>query len=151
MELMDVPVSFPRLRRVLRANAAFSATGGLAALVAFAPLDDLLGVDNRALVAVTGAGLVAFAVVVLAIARTEPGRLLRGAVVVSIADLAWVAATIVLVVTAELAVRGVAVLVVVAGVVAGFAFQQLRLRSVANGGATLGSPLPTHGIGGAGR
>jgi hypothetical protein len=146
MRLMEVTTSsFPRLRRVLRANAAFSATGGLGALGAVAPVDDLLGAGDRALVAVIGAGLFAFAVVVFAIARSERRRLLRGAAVVSIADLVWVVATIVVVVVGDLAATGVAVLVVVAVVVAGFAFQQLRLRADAIGGATPTSPFPTAG------
>ena len=148
---MDVTASFPRLRRVLRANAAFSATGGLASLGAFCPYRRSPRRRQPPLVAATGAGLVAFAVVVLAIARSEPGRLLRGAAVVSLADLAWVAATIVVVVTVDLAARGVAGLVVVAAVVAGFALQQLRLRSVAIGGATPASPLSSHGMRGARR
>lgn len=128
---MAATASFHRLRGVLRANAAFSAVGGLVALVGFAPIDDLLGAGNRAVVAATGAGLVGFALVVLAVAGLEPRRLVGGAAAVSVADLTGVAATAVVVATVDLDASGGALLTAVAVVVAGFAASQLLLRTTA--------------------
>lgn len=128
---MEALTSIHRLRGALRANAAFSATGGLAALLGFAPVNDLLGAGSRPLVAATGAGLLGFALVVLAVAGLEPRRMVRGAAVVSAADAAWVAATTAVISAADLPTAGIAILAVVAIAVGALAVAQLRLRSTA--------------------
>jgi hypothetical protein len=87
---MESTASLDRLRGVLRANAAFSARGGPAALAAFFQVDDLMGEGSPALVALTGVGLIGFELFVLMVAELEPTRLLRGTAVVSVADAAWV-------------------------------------------------------------
>lgn len=138
---MDPIGSFHRLRGVLRGNAAFSATGGLIALGAFGPIDALLGTGNRPAVAATGVGLLGFALLVLGVAGLEPRRLLARTVAVSAADLAWVAATAVLIVRADLEAGGVALLIGVAATVATFAGMQLRLRAGAAGIEAQGSPI----------
>ena len=99
--------------------------------MAFSPVDDLVGAGSPALVALTGVGLIGFALFVLMVAGLEPTRLWRGAAVVSVADAAWVVATMVVVSAADLEAGGVAVLGGIAVVVAGFALGQLRLRAKA--------------------
>lgn len=137
---MDALTSIHRLRGVLRANAAFSAAGGLLAVVGFALIDDLVGA-NGALVAATGAGLISFAVAVLAVASLEPRRMLRGTALVSVADTVWAIATVVVVTTVDLGATGVAVLTAIALVVAGFALAQVRLGSNAHNIDDLDAPV----------
>ncbi|MGI8662240.1 MAG: SRPBCC family protein [Acidimicrobiales bacterium] len=139
---MDPAAAFHHLRGTLRANAAFSATGGLVALVGFAPIDSALGVGNRLVVAATGAGLLAFAGLVVAVAAFVPRRLLRDTLAVSIADLSWVATTAVVLATADLDQAAPPLLGGVAMVVAGFAVAQLRLRTAASRLTDLDSPVP---------
>lgn len=71
----------------------------------------------------------AFALFVLMIAGLEPRRLVRGAAVVSAADLAWVAATVVVITTVDLRNAGLVALGIVATIVAGFGGTQLIFRS----------------------
>ena len=73
----------------------------------------------------TGAGLIAFALLVPGVASLEPVRLLRGATAISAADAAWVLGTIIVLTTVELNARRVVALGVIALVVAGFATCQL--------------------------
>lgn len=139
---VDPTAAFHHLRGALRANAAFSATGGLVALVGFAPIDGVLGTGNRPLVAAAGAGLLVFAAFVLAVAALVPRRVLRGTLAISIADLSWVAATAVVFVAADLDWAAAPILGGVALVVAGFAVAQLRLRVAASRMTDLDSPVP---------
>lgn len=139
---MDPLASFHRLRGVLRANAAFSATGGLTALAAFAPIDDALGTGNRAVVALVGAGLVGFAVLLLTVAGLAPRRLLQGAAFAIASDVAWIAATGVVLGTVALEPAGDVVLVAIGLVVAGFAVTQLRFRRAASTMADADTPVP---------
>ena len=53
----------------------------------------------------TGAGLIAFALLVHGVASLEPVRLLRGATAISAADAAWVLGTIIVLTTVELNAR----------------------------------------------
>ena len=69
----------------------------------------------------TGAGLIAFALLVHGVASLEPVRLLRGATAISAADAAWVLGTIIVLTTVDLNARRVVALGVIALVVAGFA------------------------------
>lgn len=138
---MHSTAAFHHLRGTLRANAAFSATGGLVALVGFAPIDSVLGIGNRLVVAVTGAGLLVFAALVVAVAAFEPRRVLRGTLAISIADLSWVAATAVVLAAVDLD-RAPPILGGVALVVAAFAVAQLRLRIAASGMTDLDSVVP---------
>jgi hypothetical protein len=89
--------------------------------VGFAPIDDLLGAGNHALVAVSGVGLMAFALFVRVAAGLDPGRSLRGAAVISGADAARIVATIVVVATVDLKARGVVAPSVIGFFVASFA------------------------------
>ncbi len=139
MEPLD---SLHRLRGVLRANAAFSAAGGIAALAAFAPIDDALGTGNRAVVALVGAGLVGFALFLVRAAGAEPRRLLRSAAIATASDVAWIATSALVLGTVDLNRSGVAALAAVAVVVAGFASSQLRLRRAASRIADLDTPVP---------
>ncbi len=139
---VDQTAAFHHLRGALRANAAFSATGGLVALVGFAPIDGVLGTGNRPLVATAGAGLLVFAASVLAVAALVPRRVLRGTLAISIADLTWVAATAVVFLAADLDRAAAPILGGVALIVAGFAIAQLRLRIAASRMTDLDSPVP---------
>jgi hypothetical protein len=129
MFFIDVTSTIHRLRRVLRAKRGVLRHRGLAALARFARIDDLLGAGSRALVAVTGAGLIAFALFVRVVASLEPVRLLSGAAATSGADAACVFATIVVLTTVDLNAGGVIALGFIALVVAGFALGQLHLQA----------------------
>jgi hypothetical protein len=109
------------LRSVLRGNAAFSSVCGVVALAAPGRLAASLGVPGATwLLVALGVGLLAFAAAVLALAARRPIPL-AGARAVIAADLAWIAATVPLVLWGPLAPAGVAIAIAVAVVVAGFA------------------------------
>lgn len=120
-----------RLRLALRLNAATSLIGGLLALVAGSWVSRELGIDHVVATRVIGAGLVVFAVDVASIARAPRPRLLRDTLLVSAADVAWVIATIVVLLTGILSTTGVRVAVVLGLGVADFAVVQLWLQSAA--------------------
>jgi len=83
------------LRLLLRLNAAYSTSSGLVCLIAREWLAGLIGVPDALLVAV-GLGLLAFAVSLVATAaRVDLARLRAEALAASIADLGWVAGTLV--------------------------------------------------------
>ncbi|MEJ7584571.1 MAG: hypothetical protein WKF43_10915, partial [Acidimicrobiales bacterium] len=124
---MEPTPAFHHLRGTLRANAAFSAAGGLLALVGFAPIDRVLGIGNRPVVAAAGAGLLVFAALVVAVATLVPRGVLRGTLAISFADVAWVAATAVVLAAVDLDRAAAPLLGGVALVVAGFAVAQFRL------------------------
>lgn len=140
---MDPMASFHRLRGVLRANAGFSMLGGVFALAGFAPVDAVLGTGNRLVVAMCGLGLIAFAVVVAVIPASPPGRARRGAVVVSLSDATWCVGTAALLVAVDLRAGGVAVLVGIAVVVAGFGLAQARL-ALRSSGIDADADVPEH-------
>src|SRR5215213_9812940 len=81
-----------RLRTVLGLNAATSLATGVAGLAAAGWWSDRLGVDSPGWTRLVSAGLVLFAIGVALVARAPAEPLRRLAAVVSVTDLAWVAA-----------------------------------------------------------
>ncbi len=124
---MDPSRAFHSLRGVLRANAVFSIVGGVVALVAFAPVDSLLGTGSRPAVAACGLGLIVFAVFVAHVAASSPGPARGRAVIVSIADAMWCAATAALLAVMDLTLAGDVLLVTIAVIVAAFGVAQVVL------------------------
>ncbi len=120
-------MSRPRsLRSILRANAGFAATTGLAALVATGPIARLLGVGQHRLVSATGTGLLLFAVALLITSGAASARLRMAGRWISAADALWVAASIVVVVGADLPASGDLVIAAIAVIVGLFGVLQLR-------------------------
>lgn len=113
------------LRTVLRINAATSLPTGLLALVAAPWVGDGIGVESTLLIRLVGAGLVVFAVDVLLVAASD--RVTTLAKLVSAADLAWVAGTLVLVAAGAFSTLGAALMLAVAAVVGTLGITQLRL------------------------
>ncbi len=133
---MNITTNSPavaRLRTVLRLNAGFSAIGGLIALIAASWVSDGAGIDHVTLTRIVGAGLILFAIDVLLLARASEARLVRDSLLVSVADLSWVAASMVVLAVVDLTRAGVVGTVLVALVVADFAAAQLWFRSKAVG------------------
>lgn len=122
------------LRTVLRINAATSLPTGLLALVAAPWVGDVLGVEATLLIRLVGAGLVVFAVDVLLVAASD--RVASLAKLVSAADIAWVAGTLVLVAAGAFSALGTALMLAVAAVVGALGITQLRLGSRAQATAT---------------
>lgn len=117
-----------RLRTVLAFNAATSLLTGVTGLAAAGWWSDRLGIGSPGWTRLVSAGLVVFALAVALVARTRPGPLRRLAALVSIADLAWVAATIAVIAAGALNGAGVVVALVVGVGVADFALLQLWFR-----------------------
>lgn len=121
--------SIQGLRLVLRANAVVSLVTGVIALVAGSWLSRELGIDHVALTRVIGAGLIIFAVDVAMVARAKEPKLLQEAGLVSMADIAWVVATAVVVMSGILTTAGNVVAVAQGLVITDFAATQLWFRS----------------------
>lgn len=119
------PLAADRLRGVLTVNAATSTLGGAAALVAGGSVADLLGTGHVDRVRVAGAGLLLFGLVVLALARRPAATRARLAPAVSVADLAWVVATVVAVAVGWFSTRGDVVMGVVGLAVLDVALAQI--------------------------
>jgi hypothetical protein len=116
------------LRLVLRANATSSAACGVIGAAGARFWSDRLGIDNVALTAAVSVGLLAFAAVVW-LASNQPSHRLRSrAVEVSVADIAWVLASLVVVAAGVLSVLGASLALVLALIVACFAAGQLWYR-----------------------
>jgi len=126
-----------RLRLVLAANAVFSMTSGLIALVAGSWMSRTLGIDHVVLTRILGAGLVLFGTAVGLLSRLAENRLVPGALVVSIADASWVVGTVLVVATGVLTGAGNMIAIAVGLVVADFGAAQYRLRSKLARPATL--------------
>ncbi len=122
----------PTLRLVLRANAATSALFGLVGAIGAGYWSDRLGIDHVAITLIVSIGLVLFAADVLRISRLPTQRLRSASLQVSIADMAWVAATIVVVALGLLNTFGVVAALIVAVGVADFALAQLWFRRLLN-------------------
>ncbi|MEZ4217189.1 MAG: hypothetical protein R3E88_11975 [Myxococcota bacterium] len=123
---------FRTLRTALRANAAFSGGSGLALLAGDGFFAALLGAfQHVGEVQLVGAGLVAFAAVLVALARRAaiPAAAARAVVV---ADAVWVVGSAVALLAAPLPTLGAAAVALVALVVAGLAvWQAAGLRRAA--------------------
>lgn len=108
------------LRRLFRANAAFSLTTGAIAAIASGPVADFLGLDQPWLVRVVGLGLVAFAGLLVVTSRQSPELLKAAAPAISAGDLGWVVATVVIIgwlsVEGALLMATIAVLVLALGI-----------------------------------
>ncbi|HEU5081940.1 MAG TPA: hypothetical protein VFU14_01275 [Acidimicrobiales bacterium] len=117
-----------RLRLVLTTNAATSLAAGLVAVLAAGWCVEELGLQSEGWTRVVGAGLVLFAADVALGARSRR-RLATTALLTSVADLAWVAATAVVLATVDLTTAGRVVAVVMGVGVLDFALLQLWFRS----------------------
>lgn len=128
---MTPTTAIHRLRLVLAANAVFSITGGLIALIAASWVSRELGIDHVAVTRILGAGLVLFGIDVAVLSRLAEDKLLPGSLVVSIADASWVVGTIAVVGTGVLTGAGNVVAIGVGLAVADFGASQYWLRSKA--------------------
>ena len=127
----DVPiVERPgrHLRTVLAANAATSLAAGVVAVSAAPWLADELGLRNEGWTRLVGVGLVLFAIDVALVAGRATRRLRPAALAVSLADLAWVAATVVVLAAVDLTTAGRIVAAVMGIGVLDFALLQLWFR-----------------------
>ncbi len=117
-----------RLRGVLLANSVTSAAAGLVAAIGPRWVNDRI-LDSAGAIEWTrgvGVGLIGFAIAVAVVAVRVRGRTLRRAAVeVSVIDLAWVAATAVVIATVDLSGFGLAVAIVMGVGVLDFATLQL--------------------------
>ncbi|MCP5028619.1 MAG: hypothetical protein GY929_20270 [Actinomycetia bacterium] len=117
-----------RLRLVLAANAVTSTVFGLIGAIAASPLADLLGVGPVWLVRLVSVGLILFGIDVALTARASTDRLTSGALLTSIADWSWVAATVIIIALGALSTTGAVIMGTIALGVADFAVLQLLFR-----------------------
>ena len=116
-----------RLRLVLTANATTSGLAGLTALAASERVDDWLDTGHSGWVRVVGAGLVAFALAVVAISRSDEQHLRQWVPAVSGADGAWVVVSVATIIAGWYSASGAVLVGIIAGVVGTFAIAQMRL------------------------
>ena len=116
-----------KLRLVLTANATTSGLAGLTALVAGERVADWLGTAYPGWVRIIGAGLVAFALAVIALSRSSERSLRRWVPTVSLADSGWVAASIATTIAGWYSSSGATIIGIIAVIVATFAITQMRL------------------------
>ena len=116
-----------RLRTVLSVNAATSFAAGVLGLLATDRLVEDLGLQSAGWTRLISAGLVLFAFDVALGARTR--HLAATALATSVLDLAWVAATVVVLAAVDLTGLGQLVAVVMGVAVLDFAALQLWFRS----------------------
>ena len=113
------------LQQVLLADGVTSGVTGLGLVVMPARIAALIGAPSAALVAGIGAGLLLFgAALIRHASRTEPGR--GATILIAALNLAWVAASAVVVVAGGLSTLGTWVLILVGIVVLGFAILELQ-------------------------
>ena len=117
-----------RLRLPLRLNAAFSLVSGAALLVAGGPLGSLMDVDQVWLLRLIGVGVVLFGVDVWFVASRPTGHLVQHSAMVTAADFAWVAATVVVIALGLVNTAGAVLCVAVALAVDGFGTAQFFAR-----------------------
>lgn len=125
-QLME-PTAITQLRIVLTANATTSGLAGLTALVAAERIDEWLDTANSGWVRAVGAGLVVFALAVIALSRSNERHLRRWVPTVSVADLSWVAASIATIITGWYSTSGAVIIAVIAVIVGTFALSQMQL------------------------
>lgn len=121
------PTDERRLRLVLRSNALTSGLGGLVAVAAPRWLDELLGTGHPGWVRLVGAGLVAFAGVVVWVSRASSPVLVRLAPLISVADAFWVVGTILTIAAGWYSSAGAVLMASVAAMVTGFSIAQAKL------------------------
>lgn len=117
-----------RLRAVLAANAATSFGFGLTGLAAAPHWSEALGIDSVGWIRLVSAGLVLIAVDVALVARRAQASLPTAALAISLADLVWVAATVVALATIRFTTIGWILAVVIGVGVLDFALAQLWFR-----------------------
>lgn len=117
-----------RLRTVLLVNAATSSAAGVLGLVATDRIVDELGIQSSGWTRLVAVGFLVFAVDVALAARSHR-HLATTALVTSVLDLSWVAATVVALATIDLTGAGQVLAVVVGLLVLDFAGLQLWFRS----------------------
>ena len=127
MELSTNTGPITTLRLVLAANATTSGLAGLTALVAGERVDNWLDTGHPGWVRIIGAGLVAFALSVIALSRSNVQSLRRWVPAVSVADGGWVAASIATIVAGWYSSSGAAIIGIIAVIVGTFAITQMRL------------------------
>lgn len=119
-----------RLCAVLRANGIFSLSTGVIGVLFGGWFADLFGIDELGwLVRVISVVLIAFGLFGLWVARGDDRTLGLGAMVISVCDIAWVVATVVLVIAGTFSFAGGTILALAAMAVANFGGGQLWLRS----------------------
>ena len=116
------------LRTVLAVNAATSLAAGVVAVSAAPWLVDELGLGSEGWTRLVGAGLVLFSIDVALAAARATRRLRSATLAVSLTDLVWVAATIVVLATVDLTGAGRVVAVAMGVGVLDFALLQLWFR-----------------------
>lgn len=116
-----------RLRTLLRADAALCAATGLVAAAAAAPVADLLGPDvSTTVVRVVGIALVLYALDLAVTSRLADRWQRPAALGAGAGNVAWVLATVVLVVLGSFSTTGALVALGVAAVVGELGVLQLR-------------------------
>lgn len=118
-----------RLRAVLGVNAATSLAAGLVGTVAADWVDETLGLGSVAWTRIVSIGLIIFAIDVALVAARARASLRPAALAVSVADIAWVVATVVVLASVDLTTTGWIVAAVMGAGVADFALLQLWFRS----------------------
>lgn len=116
---------FALLRRALRANALFSAGGGLLLIFGARPLATFVGVNAPPVLALTGVVLVGYAAWLAWSAAREPLDQRVGAVAVAL-DAAWVVASVLVLANGwlPLTTAGTWAVAIIADIVAVFALVQ---------------------------
>ncbi len=123
-------MDYQRLLRIaLRVNAVSSGAFGLAGLVFAGEAVEFLGAGNALLVRLIAAGLVVFAAFVAFTSMQEIGKARREALLISIGDLGWVAASAVTIALGLFTTAGAIAAALVAALVLDFALAQLYTRS----------------------
>ncbi len=114
------------LRPALWANAVFSGATGVAMLVAGGPIAALIGIETVAILTVIGVGLILFSADLIHQATRESISTQR-ALAASVADIGWVAGSVVLLAGwhSAFTATGIALVIGVAVVVEAFATMQL--------------------------
>ncbi len=141
MELSANADPITKLRFVLTANATTSGLAGLTALVAGERVDEWLDTAHPGWVRVIGAGLVAFALAVIALSRSNEQSLRRWVPAVSLADGGWVAASIATIIAGWYSSSGAAIIGAIATIVGTFALTQMRLLRTPSAPLTLSPDL----------
>lgn len=122
----------PKLRRVLRLNAANCIVSGTALAVAAGPIDELLDTGRPGWIRVVGLALLPFAALCLWVAAGPVERLLKETPSIVAGDVGWVVASVVTVLLGWYSGGGIIAVLAMAVVVDAFAVLQFvgwrRLR-----------------------
>lgn len=134
MTTLDDPQRW--LRNSLFANAVFSTLSGLTFAVAAASVASFIGLEQSIVIRAVGVGLLGFAGCVAFVA-SRPEIDLTAAISIVVGDLAWVVATVPLVMLDILSANGMVAAIAIADVVLVFAgLQYYGVRRVRGGAST---------------